>query len=299
MSFRQFTEYLTTQDRSPVTIRGYLADLEKFARWFEQTNGEMLTPQNLTAADLREYRQYLLTVQRAKPATINRALSAVRAYAAWAHTEGIIPANPVANIRGEKTGKPRPRWLTKQEEFRVQRELEKAVSAANTEQRRLRAIRDRSIVTLLLHTGLRVSELCALDLPDLTLTERKGDLHVRQGKGMKARIIPLNRVARNALRQWLSVRPAVDADAVFVNLRGGMGRMKPRSVQDLLAVVSRRIGAKVTPHILRHTFAKRLVDAGVSLEKVAELLGHESIETTRVYITPSQQDLLNAVETLA
>jgi len=299
VSFRQFTEYLTTQDRSPVTIRGYLADLEKFARWFEQTNGEMLTPQNLTAADLREYRQYLLTVQRAKPATINRALSAVRAYAAWAHTEGIIPANPVANIRGEKTGKPRPRWLTKQEEFRVQRELEKAVSAANTEQRRLRAIRDRSIVTLLLHTGLRVSELCALDLPDLTLTERKGDLHVRQGKGMKARIIPLNRVARNALRQWLSVRPAVDADAVFVNLRGGMGRMKPRSVQDLLAVVSRRIGAKVTPHILRHTFAKRLVDAGVSLEKVAELLGHESIETTRVYITPSQQDLLNAVETLA
>lgn len=300
MSFDNFARYLEAKDRSPLTIRGYISDLKKFARWFEQTNGEALSPHNLTAADLREYRQYLLTVQRAKPATVNRYLAAVRAYASWAHNTGIISANPVADIRDEKRSQRYARWLTKQEEFRVQRELERLFSAANTAQRRLRAIRERSIVVLMLHTGLRVSEVCALDLDNLSLTERKGTLHVRRGKGMKERTIPLNKTARRALQDWLRVRPDTPScQAVFVTLRGPeKRRMQPRSIQHTLRKISRRSGVTVTPHILRHTFAKRLVDAGVGLEKVAELLGHASIETTRIYTMPGEQDLLRAVEAL-
>ena len=299
MSFDAFTRYLEEQDRSPVTIKGYLTDLEKFARWFEQTNGESLTPHNLTAADLRKYRQFLLTVQKAKPATINRRLAAVRAYAAWAHDTGVIPANPVSNIRGEKRSRPYPRWLSKQEDFRLQRELDRLLLAATTEQRRLRAVRDRSIVTLMLHTGLRVSEVCALNLDDISLTERKGTLHVRRGKGMKERSIPLNKTARRALLDWLRQRPETANEAVFTTLRGAeKHRIQPRSIQKTLEDVARRSGIAVTPHVLRHTFAKRLVDAGVGLEKVAELLGHASIETTRIYTMPGEQDLLRAVETL-
>ena len=146
----------------------------------------------------------------------------------------------------------------------------------------------------MLHTGVRVSELCALVWQDVHLSERRGLLTVRSGKGSKRRHIPLNRDARQALRTLGYAEHAGTAASRFCGQRGPL---TPRGVQRLLARVARAAGLlHVTPHALRHSFCKNLVNVGVGLEKIALLAGHDSLETTRRYCEPSLQDLEQVVE---
>ncbi len=148
------------------------------------------------------------------------------------------------------------------------------------------------------HTGLRVGELCALRLGDVDLSERKGRVTVRSGKGQKYRVIPLNADVRRALAQYLAVRPRVADDHLFVSQRGGTA-LSTHGVEQLVATYARQAGLEdVTPHTLRHTFGKGLLDAGVDLPTVAALLGHENLNTTAVYTHPSARDLERAVEKL-
>ena len=135
---------------------------------------------------------------------------------------------------------------------------------------------------------------CNLKVGDLLLTERKATLTVRAGKGTKQRIIPLNKEARAMLEQWLAVRPQITGDALFTGQRGEP--MQARSVQNAVTRFAEQADLPdVTCHTCRHTFAKSLIDNGVSLEKVAALLGHESLDTTRLYVTPGERDLEQAV----
>jgi integrase/recombinase XerC len=152
------------------------------------------------------------------------------------------------------------------------------------------------VVVVLLNTGLRASELCGLKLSDLELSERRGRLHVR-GKGDKARTVPLNAGVREALREWLSVRPAAADDRLFIGRRGPL---TPSGVWRIVTKLARRAGLEdVHPHALRHTFATRLLrEAGADLVTVAELLGHESVNTTARYTRPSEKDLQAALERL-
>ena len=158
-------------------------------------------------------------------------------------------------------------------------------------------LRDATMATVLLNTGLRVGELCTLRLLDVQMSERKGKVIVRSGKGGKQRVVPLNGQARRMLRQWLLHRPSVETDALFVGQRSGA--VSARSVQRAVGRLAQLAGLEaVTPHILRHTFAKSLINQGVSIEKVAALLGHSDLNTTRIYITPGERDLEEAVEVL-
>lgn len=282
-----FSSHLQHQDRSETTIRGYLNDLQAFARWFEQTNGEVFSPERLTPTDAREYRQWLLSRQAA-PATINRKLAALRTFAQW--------ANVSLDVRGVEEQPLAPRWLDRREQAALLRETEHILNAAVTAPARLQAVRDRSILLLLLHTGLRISEMCALKMTDLELSDRKGKIVVRQGKGSKRREIPLNQAARQALKDWLDVRPQA-GEALFLGRRGQA--LTPSGVHRRLAHLARRAKiAHLSPHTLRHTFAKNLVDSGVGLERVAALLGHANLNTTRVYVTPGERDLERAVAEL-
>jgi integrase/recombinase XerC len=130
-------------------------------------------------------------------------------------------------------------------------------------------------------------------MSDIALSERKGMLRVWQGKGTKQRDIPLNAAARGALTQWLKIRPDTEQSYMFIGKKG-VG-LASGGVQGMLAEYGRRANVEVTPHTLRHSFAKNLVNAGVSLEKVAALMGHSSLNTTRLYTTPSALDLERAV----
>ncbi len=295
-TFEAFFRFLEEQDKSPKTVRAYKSDLTAFRRWFETTNNFTPTPHLVSPVDVRDYRQYMLAVKRLSSGTINRRLSALRAWMDWAVQSGLMDFNPIAHVRGVgKTQAAEIHWLSPQEEGKLIRTVEREIHAATTEAGRRKALRNRALVILLLNTGLRANEALSLRLDDVNIGERKGEAHVRFGKRGKARTVPLNKQARKALQDWLKVRPD-EGDYIFCGRGGGhLDNSQLRRVMKYLARVS---GVEFSAHSLRHTFGKRLIDAGVSLEKVAALLGHANLNTTRIYITPGRDDLRRAVETL-
>lgn len=293
-----FEKHLNNQDVSPLTVRGYLSDLSHFARWFEQTNGEALTLPRLTPADMKEYKQFLLRVERRKASTINRRLAALSALTKWARRTGQIQFDPLENIKGVPSVERAPKWLDRRQQFRLTRAVESDVQMAKSRypKRWLTRRRDASLVLFLLHTGLRLSEAVGLRMDDVQLSERKGSVLVRNGKGGKQRRVPLNAEARKALQEWLAAGPR--GEYLWTIVEGDQAEaLSGRAVQRILQRYAKAAGIEeLTPHVCRHTFAKNLVDNHVGLEMVAALLGHSSLNTTRLYVTPSERDLEQAVE---
>ncbi len=279
-----FALFLEEAERSPVTIKNYLCDLNYFLKWFEQKTEQKLTPEQITPTDLRDYKHFLSEVLSLKPKTVNRKLSSLKSFLNWACSEELIPEHRTPRvpqpIREEKVG---PQWLERNEQHTLVRMVEQGKNQ-----------RDLTIIQLLLNTGLRVSELCSLRWSDIKITSRKGRLTVRRGKGGKRREIPLNKDARKVLKDLGYSNHKGKQEAIFMGQRGPM---TPRGVESMFRkYVAHTELDEVTPHKLRHTFCKNLIDAGVSLEKVAMLAGHENLETTRRYCSPSDHDLEAAVE---
>jgi integrase/recombinase XerC len=298
-----FTNHLESQDRSPLTVRGYLADLRSFIRWFEQANNEDFMIQAVTPTDIRQYRDHLLDEAQRKASTINRHLAALSVFMGWAEKNGQIESDPTQDVRNIPQVNSGPKYLNKKQQFALQRAIEKdlQLSRLRYPKRWRSRQRDASLVTFLLHTGLRLQEALDLRRNDVEIGERKGQVLVRQGKGRKQRTVPLNAEARKAVQDWLAVRPDVNGDHLWVAVEDDAdGALSGRSVQRVLTRLGQNAGLdSLTPHQLRHTFGKNLVDSGVGLEKVAALLGHANLNTTRIYITPNQQDLEQAVDRLA
>lgn len=294
-----FDEYLHSQDRAELTISGYQRDLALFERWYAGISGEPFQPQQLTVDVLRRYRQELIA-GGFKPNTINRKLAALAVYAQWALLTGRLTTNPALNIQSVESTPLAPKWLDKRQRAALTRAVESDLKQARLRYPRLwlMRLRDAATTILLLNTGLRVGELCALKLADVQLSERKATIHVRSGKGQKQRSVPVNAAARGYLAEWLRHRPNTAHELLFIGQRGE--NIEPRSVQRAVQRYAGDAGLPdVTPHTLRHSFAKSLLDEGVSLEKIAALLGHSSLNTTRIYTIPSEDDLSDAVERLA
>ena len=294
-----FHHHLNEQDLSPLTIKGYLSDLHHFSRWFEGTNGEVLTVQRMTPTDVKEYKNFMLSVERRKAGTVNRRLAALTALCKWARQTKLITNDPTENIKGVSGVARGPKWLDKHEQHRLLRAIENDLELAkqNYPKRWVTRRRDASLVLFLLHTGLRLSEAVELRMEDIQLSERKGSVSVQNGKGNKQRSVPLNSDARKALRDWFEVRPG--SDHLWMTVEGEHESLSGRTVQRVLQRYAKAAQIEeLTPHVCRHTFAKNLVDNEVGLEKVAALLGHSSLNTTRIYIAPSERDLELAVEHL-
>ena len=302
-SLQKCIHYLHRHDRSEATIKHYRHDLQQFARWFEQTNGCQPTPETITPIDVKEYHSHMQNVQGYKPATINRRLQALRALCRWAVEVGLIATDPTAGIKEIKQQRQGPKTLDRTEIYRMIRALEERLQWALSYKGSLsgqaaRAKRDTAMVMLLLHTGLRVSELAGLKLSDVEISEQKGNLAVA-GNGNKQRKVPLNADARKALRQWLEVRLNVESEALFIG-RGGVP-LSVRGVQKVLADLGGRAQVEnLHPHTLRHTFATRYLEANPGdLVGLATILGHESLETLRIYTVPKGVKLSSKVERLA
>jgi integrase/recombinase XerC len=298
---QSFQNYLEQHDFSPLTVRGYILDLAHFSKWFQQNNGETLLPERLTPTDVRQYKQFLLTVERRKANTVNRHLAALAAYSRWALATGQIQADPTADVKSVKQMHHAPKWLDKNEQYALQRAIERdlQLSSLRYPRRWLTRRRDASLTLCLLKTGLRLSEVVALRLGDLQLSERKGSVNVQNGKGEKQRSVPLSSEGRKALMDWLAVRPHCASDFVWVAVEGEHEGLSCRAVQRVLARYAQEAGLEdLTPHICRHTYAKNLVNSGVGLEKVAALLGHSNLNTTRLYVTPDERELERAVESI-
>jgi len=294
----EFRAYLLAEDRSPVTIAGYVGDVHLFGQWFEKQYQELLVPDGLTNEAVRGYKQYLLE-QANKPKTINRRLASLATYAHWLELAGYVKngRNPVQGVKAVKEVALAPKWLDKKQRAALLRALEKEVEDAVRRYPRLRLmyLRDAAIVMLILYAGLRVGEIVHLRLSDIILDERKGSVVVREGKGTKRREIPLNAKARKALLDYFRMRPDVEGNELFLGQRNE--GVQSKTIQRAVQRFAKRAELKnVTPHTLRHSFAKALIDAEVSLEKVAMLLGHSNLNTTRIYTTPGEEDLEDSVD---
>lgn len=285
--FEEFNKYLLEIGRSPHTAKSYREAVEGFARFLEETTGEPFDPRKILLVDVKAYKGYLLSVLKRSPKTVNQRLAALRAFFEFLVGKGVLKKNPAEGVPDVKIQKTTaPRSLTKNELYRLRRK----VHAGGNK-------RDIAIFELLANTGVRVGELCALELDDVEISERKGSITVRQGKGGKFRTVPLNKDARSALRDYLEARPASASRKVFL---GERGPLTPSGVFRILKKYALQAGLPdVSPHTLRHTFAKRLLDAGEDLVEVARLLGHANINTTAVYTQPTEEDMQRAVEKLS
>lgn len=301
MNIEEFSRYLAEHDRARRTIDGYRAELGLFVAWYEGSNGERPSTAKITPIDIKDWREFM-NARGLSPATINRRLAALRAYFRWAVQTSLISLDPTVRIRSKKADRRAPRWLNRNELNNLRKaaqiRLQVAEKRGNDATAR-EARRDRAILALLMGAGLRLSELVDLKIGDLTLQPRSGHVVVRSGKGGRWRKVPLNSDVRKTVAEWLDVRPA-DETSLFVGRRGK--RLRPRGVERIinrLAQDAKLEPSKVTPHTLRHSFAKALIDADQGLEKVQILLGHENIVTTTRYTTPGDRDLEAAVERVA
>lgn len=290
-----FQNHLEERGASRNTTSGYVRDITLFSAWFEKQNREPLTAEKFTPIDCRLYRQWLID-EGASPSTVNRRLAALRSFGAMLMDRGEITQNPAQGVRMVGRQKMAPKWLDKREQAALIRQVERQVNAANTKAGKVQAIRDQAAVILLMNSGLRVSELAALELRDIDIHDRGGALQVRAGKGEKNRSIPLNKPARKALQLWLQFRPDGPEFKLWSGKHGE--GLSTNAIERRVCELGRMAGVEVTPHTLRHTFAKNLIDAGIGIELVAALMGHASLETTRLYIIPGEADLERAVARL-
>lgn len=267
---------------SPHTLTAYGRDLAQFASFVHDqgmTGWEQVTPSLA--------RRYVAGLSRhyARSA-IARQLSAVRTFFRFLYREGKVSKNPLVLISTPRRQRRLPAFLTPEEV--------KMILGAPDVSTPL-GLRDRAILELLYATGMRVGELVALRLSDVA---RAGELRVT-GKGRKERVVLVADAAVDALRRYLQEgrsqlvkRDA--AEALFVNARGG--RLTDRGVRVVLDRAIRRIALarRISPHVLRHTFATHLLDGGADLRVVQELLGHVDLATTQIY-THVSRDWLKRV----
>jgi site-specific recombinase XerD len=282
-----FLEHLAGELSAADTVRSYRSDLAVFGLWFKQSTGEPLTAAGVTRNDVQRFIAYQRTVAKTAPATTNRRLACLRRFFTWAISLELRDSDPTAGIRNVAAVPAPPRSLERTRLNNLIRTVEKS-----------RKARDEAIVKVLRYTGIRVGELCALTRDDIYMSERKGTLTVRQGKRGKFRIVPLHNEVRQALSAYDEVRRKIEGadDHVFISQRTKRG-ITPRAVERLVAKYARLAGLEgVTPHVLRHSFGKDALGAGMDVVTVAALLGHENLKTTMIYARPSEDELQVAID---
>lgn len=269
---------------SPHTLAAYRSDLRAFSEWAARSRCEQLEEIDRTL--LRRYVSFLAERRYARR-SIARKMSALRSLLTWSVSRGLLSASPAVDISAPKLDQPLPKVMRATDAARLC-ELPPDDDAMG--------LRDRAILELLYGSGLRVAELCALDIDDVDLAH--GTVQVT-GKGRKQRRIPVGGPAGEAIRRYLAdARPSLwkgsssdkATHALFLNTRGK--RLGPRSVRTMITTyLSAENAPHISPHTLRHSFATHLLDGGADLRAVQELLGHESLSTTQIYTHVSTERL--------
>ncbi len=277
--------------RAPATVRAYSSDMRSFVQWAER--GVASGPHDVDRLVLRRYLAFLTTRRHART-TIARKAAALRSYFAWMQRRGILTGDPARRLVAPGGGSRLPRVLDRAE-LGAMLDDDSGLSPDEADPgagigRALHA-RDDAVLELLYGSGLRVAELCALDVDHVDID----DCTVRvMGKGSRERRVPMHELCAQRVAHWLedgrrcmqlSSSPSA---AVFFNRKGN--RLGPRDVRRIL---DRRSPVPTHPHALRHSYATHLLDGGADLRVVQELLGHASLQTTQVYTHVSKERLLS------
>ena len=282
---------------SPHTLRAYEADVTQYLAWVAGETGKKISALEAADLDMTSARSHLAQLNKAGKArsSVARKLSALKTFVRYLRHEDLIDHDPTAMAVAPRRDQTIPVFLTEQEITRL-------IESPHTGDPLGR--RDRAILELFYASGLRLSELVAVDIEDLNLSGRMVRV---MGKGRKERLLPFNQSAADAIRAWMKDRAQIlsimqgtrgrsvapkrpkgakadaKADPLFINYRGT--RLTDRSVDRLLrkyvAQCSTRMG--VSPHALRHSFATHLLQRGADLRAIQELLGHAALSTTQRY----------------
>jgi site-specific recombinase XerD len=280
----KYLHSLEVSGKSDRTIATRRLQLNSFFSWLlKETNSN--DPLEITSIDAAKYRKHL-QARGLEPNTVNTALSSIYAICSWMVKEGYLSYNPVAEVERVGIVPTAPRGLDKNEQHRL-------IRTAAT----LKSKRDYAIIMTLLFSGVRVSELVELTSEDITISERSGSIRVRAGKGNKYRMVPIEKELRKCLSDFIMIERTY-GEYLFE------GQRNPQMTTRAIQMICNKIGdkakiAELTPHVLRHTLAHNLISAGVSIDRVAMILGHANINTTAIYTKPSLEDLQAAMDKLS
>lgn len=289
-AIESFGHYLGVEkDFSDHTKRNYLSDVCQFRKFLAARH--IATLDDIDRNVVRAFFADLYRGNRKKTSIVRKAAS-VKAFFKYLVRKGAIRQNPAELIQAPKAEKYLPTFLSVDEMFAL---LDVPFSSGTS------GDRDRAILELFYSSGIRVGELTALNCGDVDCAASL--LKVR-GKGKKERIVPLGTHAVEAIESYLTSRISKAAssgkrsrdEALFLNTRGT--RLTARSVARILDGYCTKsgLGRKISPHVLRHSFATHLMDAGADLRAIQELLGHESLSTTQKYTSMSVQRLMEVYD---
>lgn len=279
MYIDQFIFYLKNEKKmSQNSLAAYKRDVLDFEKYCNENGKDNIL--DVTNADIVSY---LLALKEdgKSAATVNRKLASIRSLYKYFNEKGMINTNPTANIKS-------PRVERKEISYLTVEEVDKLLSAPDNT---LKGKRDRAIFEVLYATGIRVNELVAANIEDVNL--RIG-FFTCPGEYGRARIVPLGRPAREAIENYLEdardmfVKNNRKERALFVNYYGK--RMTRQGLWKLLKTYGKKVGIedKITPHILRNSFAVHMIQNGADLKSLQELLGHEDIAATQIYLSATK-----------
>jgi site-specific recombinase XerD len=278
-----FEEHLAQQKKHQNTIRSYANDLRQFHQWCVSTFGDSAPLASLTRSDVQDYRAFLLT-RNASPASVNRKITTLRRFFEYCLAVGAVEQNPATEVSGISAEPRAPVVLERKDALLLARTAERAPGPL-----------EAAVILLLLHSGLRGSELCALTIGDVHMTPRESRLFIRGVRGKTTRFVYLTSRAQNALRNYMRWRGvAVMAkrlrkEALFVTYEGAS--FSQQAVDQLVKRVGRAAGlAEITPSMLRHTYAAAAIKAGKPLETVAQLMGVASTKTLQRFSVDSDEE---------
>ncbi|MCH5329560.1 MAG: tyrosine-type recombinase/integrase [Alistipes sp.] len=275
----RFTEYLTSERRySALTVRNYRRDIELFTQRCRSSDGEPFDPARITAADIREW--IVERTGKVSASSVNRELSSLRSFFRFLRREGVVEKDVFRDIHSLKSPKRLPSFVPESRIPDLMQELENESDDGQFE-----GVRDALVILMFYRCGLRLSELVGINVDDFSSDYTT--LRVR-GKGDKERMIPIVETVREALCGYLEIVRGQNIcttgeKSLFLTREGRrISRSKVyRTVR--AALEGAGIQGKKSPHVLRHTFATHLMNAGADMRDIQELMGHASLQTTQVY----------------
>ena len=272
-----FRDYLLHEKRYSIkTADSYCLDIELMRRYFEGLELD------LTEVDKDDIKDYLGSIySEVKASSLRRKIVAIRQFYLLMHKRKIVEDNPTLTLTGPKKDGVLPGALTREEMVKL---------IEYNYPQNLKGLRDRAIIEMLYSSGVRVGELISIKIKDLDFKEKTVYI---LGKGKKERLLPVTTQAIESIENYLMKRPAgKDKDSIiFCNLKGG--RLTERGVQYIIDTLARNCGIyrKITPHMLRHSFATHFLENGMNLRYLQALLGHSNLSTTEIYTNLSIEHL--------
>lgn len=294
----KFKEYLKNTGKSEGTIKIYMLHTKLFLKWFKEAGFS----EKISKDDLQMYVTHRRT-KGCKASSLNLIIYVMKNFAKFMEKEGLI-LNSNCSFKALPIESLAPKSLSKNDTYKIIRTSLQEIQLAEVNKKPKdtsfsywSAIRNHAIIMSMVGAGLRKQEVIDLSVNNVNIQARSGSITII-GKGSKERVVPLNSDTRSSFSNWLTVRDKYEHHvSKYFFLTKNNQIMTKDTITYIVREIAEKAGIKnVSPHTLRHTFAKRLIDQGVPLTEIKKLLGHASLETTAIYVNPSLTDLSQSVE---